>query len=231
MIARIRGLFVALAFSITILIAIALMYMFKKKNFILRKKFSKLQTIFMNFTTKIIGTPDKDVKLYLINHQSLVDIVAFEAADNQDKCWVAKKEIENIPLFGHIITIPKMIAIDRKNKRSIIKIIKLSKERLKEGRVITMFPEGTRGDGEELLEFQTGAKILAEKLNLKVQPVVLVNTRHIFDSRGLISRSGEVSIIYLDSIDPKTDENWFETMKIDMQKRLTDELANYTSHR
>ena len=229
--ARIRGIFVAIAFAITILIAISLMYMFKSKNYIIRKYFTKLQTFFMNFDTKIIGTPDKDAKLYLLNHQSLIDIVAFEAADDQDKCWVAKKEIEDVPFFGHIIKAPKMIAIDRKDKRSIIKIIKLSKERLKEGRVITIFPEGTRGDGETLLKFQTGAKILAEKLNLKVQPVVIVNTKYILDSKKLISRSGEISIIYLDSINPQKGTMWFEDMKENMQKRLKDELANYTSHR
>jgi len=231
MIARIRGIFVAITFAVTLLIAISLMYIFKKKNYIIRKYFTKVQIFFMDFTTKIIGTPDENAQLYLLNHQSLIDIVAFEAQDEKDKCWVAKKEIEDVPFFGHIIKAPKMIAIDRKNKRSIIKIIKLTKERLKEGRVITMFPEGTRGDGETLLEFQSGAKILAEKLNLKVQPVVIVNTKYILDSKKLLSRSGEISIIYLDAINPKEDENWFEIMKENMQKRLTDELANYTSHR
>jgi len=229
--ARIRGIFVAFTFSVTILIAILLIYMFNKKNYIIRKYFTKLQTFFMDFTIKVIGTPDESAQLYLLNHQSLIDIVAFEAEDDKDKCWIAKKEIEDIPFFGHIVTASKMIAIDRKDRRSIIKIIKLSKERLKEGRVITMFPEGTRGDGEKLLKFQVGAKILAEKLNLKVQPVVMVNTKYILDSKKLLSRSGEISIIYLDAINPKEDENWFEKMKENMQKRLTDELANYTSHR
>jgi 1-acyl-sn-glycerol-3-phosphate acyltransferase len=124
-----------------------------------------------------------------------------------------------------------MIAIDRKDKRSIIKIIKYTKQRISEGRVVAMFPEGTRGDGKSLLEFQSGAKILAEKLNLKVQPVVMVNTKHIFDSQKLTAHSGDISIVYLDSIDPKEDENWFTKMKEDMQGKLDDELANYTSHR
>ena len=231
MIARIRGIFVAIAFAITLLISISLMYMFNSKNYIIRKRFTKLQQFFMNFSINTKGKADPEAQLYLINHQSLIDIVAFEAHDDRDKCWVAKKEIQDIPFFGHILTAPKMIAIDRKDRRSIIKIIKESKERLKEGRVITMFPEGTRGDGENLLKFQSGAKILAEKLNLKVQPIVIVNTKYILDSQKLLSRSGEISMIYLDTIDPKKDENWFENMRNNMQKRLTDELANYTSHR
>ncbi len=226
MIARIRGIFIALEFAIALLFTIMLIYLFGKKSYIIRKKFSKLQAFFMGFNVKTIGTPDEKAKLYLLNHQSLVDILALEATDDRDKCWVAKKEIENLPLFGHIITSSKMIAVDREDRRSMIKMIRLSKERLAQGRVITMFPEGTRGDGETILEFQAGAKMLAEKLDLKVQPIVMVNTKYILDSQKLLSRSGEVSIIYLNTVDPKADKDWFVKTREDMQKALDNELSS-----
>lgn len=231
MIARIRGVLIVIEFAISVLIVIALMYIFKKKSHSIRKKYSQLQLFLMGIKIKSIGKADEEASLYLVNHQSLVDIVVLEASGGKNKCWVGKQEIEDIPLFGHLMRAPKMISIDRKDRRSIIKIIKLSKERIKEGRVITMFPEGTRSDGKTLLEFQVGAKILAEKLNLKVQPIVLVNTKYLLDSKKILSRSGEVSVIYLDSIDPTKDENWYEKLKEDMQKRLTDELANISRHR
>lgn len=231
MIARIKGIFLIIEFVITILMTVVLLYIFKNKQFKIRQLWAIMQTYIMGFNIIQKGEPDTEAKLVLINHQSVVDIIALEAVYPKDQCWVAKKELEEIPLFGHIVTAPGMIAIDRRDKRSIIKIIKLSKERLKEDRVIAMFPEGTRGDGKSLLEFQNGAKILAEKLNLKVQPIIMTNTKHIFDSQNITAHSGDVTIIYLDSIDPKSDENWFETMKVNMQKRLEDELANNTSHR
>ena len=231
MIAKIKGFFLVVQFVITILISIVFLYTFKDKQHKIRKIWANMQTSIMGFNIIEKGTPDTEAKLILVNHQSVVDIIALEAVYPKDQCWVAKKELQQIPLFGHIITAPEMIAIDRKDKRSIIKIIKLTKKRVSEGRVVSMFPEGTRGDGTSLLEFQSGAKILAEKLNLKVQPVVIVNTKHIFDSQKLTAHSGDITIIYLDAIDPKKGENWFENMKENMQKRLTDELANYTSHR
>lgn len=231
MIARIKGFLLIVEFVITILMTIVLLYIFKDKRYKIRKVWANMQTYIMGFNIKEKGKADKDAKLILVNHQSVVDIIALEAVYPKDQCWVAKKELQKIPLFGHIITAPGMIAIDRKDKRSIIKIIKLTKQRVSEGRVVSMFPEGTRGDGKNLLEFQSGAKILAEKLDLKVQPVVMVNTKHIFDSQKITAHSGDISIIYLDSIDPKENENWFEEMKVNMQKRLNDELANYTSHR
>jgi len=231
MIARIKGIFLIIEFVITILITVVLLYIFKNKQFEIRQLWANMQTYIMGFKIIEKGKPDPEAKLVLINHQSVVDIIALEAVYPKNQCWVAKKELQQIPLFGHIVTAPGMIAIDRKDKRSIIKIIKITKERIKEGRVVSMFPEGTRSDGKKLLEFQTGAKILAEKLNLKVQPIIMTNTKHIFDSQKMTAHSGEVTISYLDSIDPKSDENWFKNMKANMQKRLEDELANNTSHR
>ncbi len=231
MIAKIKALFLIVEFVITILITIVFMYTFK--NFIhkIRIYWAKMQTYLMGFNIIEKGKPCPDAQLIVANHQSLVDIIALEATYKKDLCWVAKKEIRDIPLFGHILKVPKMISIDRKDKRSLVKIVKESKERLIQGRVIAMFPEGTRGKGDKLLKFQGGAKFLAEKLNLKVQPVVIVNTRHIFDSQKLTAHSGDISVIYLDPINPNDNENWYEDMKVKMEERLENELANYTSHR
>ena len=125
-----------------------------------------------------------------------------------------------------------MIAIDRKDKRSIIKIIKEGKERLEEGRVLAIFPEGTRNESTQLLPFQSGAKVLAEKLNLIVQPLVITGARYVFDSKRLEAHGGgEVQLIYLDPIDPKQDPNWYEKLQQTMQERLDSELANASCHR
>jgi 1-acyl-sn-glycerol-3-phosphate acyltransferase len=231
MLSKIKAFLLVIEFVISTLITIVFMYLFKSKNHLVRKTWANFQTIIMNFTIKEIGEPDPEAKLVFVNHQSLVDMVALEAIHPNNLCWVAKKEITDIPLFGHIIKAPKMISIDRKDKRSIIKIIRESKERISEGRVIAMFPEGTRGRGEKLLKFQSGGKILAEKLELLVQPIVIVNSKYILDSQELTAHSGEVSVIYLDAIDPKENENWFIDLKDKMQRTLDDELANYTSNR
>ena len=46
-----------------------------------------------------------------------------------------------------------------------------------------MFPEGTRSDGTYIGEFKAGAKMVGNKFNLKVQPVVMFNTRNIVNSQ------------------------------------------------
>ncbi|AHJ13268.1 lysophospholipid acyltransferase family protein [Sulfurospirillum multivorans] len=212
-------------FVITVLIIIVLMYAFRNHTHPIRRTWGHLQTFLMGFRIKQVGEASPTTTLLVLNHQSLVDIVALETIYPKNLCWVAKKEIQDIPLFGHIIPAPRMISIDRKDKRSIIKMIKEGKERVSEGRVLAMFPEGTRGRGDKLLKFQSGAKILAEKLELIVQPAIIVGARHIFDSKNIDAHGGEVQVIYLDPINPKEDEQWFEKMHAAMSEKLALALA------
>ena len=228
---NIRGVLTIIQFVVTVLVVIVLMYLFRNNTHIIRRTWAKMQTFLMSFRIKEKGKPSSQATLLVLNHQSVVDIVAFEAIYPKDLCWIAKKEIQDIPLFGHIVPAPRMIAIDRKDKRSLIKMLKIGKERIDEGRVLAMFPEGTRGDGNSLLPFQNGAKALAEKLNLIVQPALIIGARHVFDSKKLSANSGEVRIIYLDPINPKDDPQWFETLHTTMKERLVLELANTSSHR
>lgn len=222
---KIRGIYVMVEFVITVLITIILMYAFRNNTHPIRRMWGKLQTFLMGFTIKQTGEASPTTTLLVLNHQSLVDIVALETIYPKNLCWIAKKEIQDIPLFGHIIPAPRMISIDRNDKRSIIKMIKEGKERVLEGRVLAMFPEGTRGRGDKLLKFQSGAKILAEKLELIVQPAIIVGARHIFDSKNIDAHGGEVQVIYLDPINPKDDELWFEKMHAAMAEKLTLALA------
>lgn len=57
-----------------------------------------------------------------------------------------------------------------------MRVLKEAKQRLSEDRVLAIFPEGTRSRNEKLLKFQSGAKILSEKLDLKVQPILIVDS-------------------------------------------------------
>lgn len=231
MLSKIKAIYVAFEFLITVSITILLMYIFRKNTYPVRQKWAKLQSILIGFHVETKGRVDNTAQLLLINHQSLLDIVVLEMIYGKNLCWIAKKEIGDIPILGHILKAPQMIAIDRSDKRSIIKIIKESKERLKEGRVIALFPEGTRSNGDKLLEFQSGGKILAEKLNLKVQPVVLTHTRDILDSQNFEVKSGTIGVTFLESVDPSLDENWYQNIKQKMQECLKNELANNTSNR
>ena len=223
MLSKIKAIYVLIQFVITVLMTIVLMYIFRNKTFAIRKAWANMQKYLIGFKIKQKGEPDLRAKLILLNHQSLLDITALEAIYPKDLCWVAKKEIRDIPLFGHILEAPKMIVIDRNDRRSLVKLLKEAKKRIEEGRVIAIFPEGTRSKGDKILKFQNGAKFVAEKLDLLVQPVVVTNSRYVLDSQNLLARSGTITVRFLDLVDPKEDENWYENVREEMIKAFNEE--------
>ncbi|MBE0496079.1 MAG: 1-acyl-sn-glycerol-3-phosphate acyltransferase [Campylobacterales bacterium] len=231
MFARIRALWALIQLSISIPITILLMYVFNAHHRAIRRTWAKLQSTLLGYTLLQKGAADPEAKLIIMNHQSLLDIVVMEALHPGNPCWVAKKEVEKIPVFGHIMHPPKMISIDRSDRRSMVKLLKEAKVRIGEGRVIAIFPEGTRGKGGRLLKFQVGAKALAEKLNLTVQPVIITGTRQVLDSQHFKANGGTVCVTFLESVNPASDPLWYEHIKETMEKALEDELANTSRHR
>lgn len=222
---KIKAFLILIQFVITVSFTILMMKLFNKNHWFFRKKWASLQAFFIGYKLTIKGEIDPDAQLLLMNHQSLLDIVIIEAKYPKNIAWVAKKEIAEMTFFGQIITLPKNIILNREDTRkSLVKLFKDVKERVADGRTIGMFPEGTRSDGKKMLPFKAGAKLIAEKLDLKVQPAVVINTRAIVDSQNFVANSGDVTLIYLDAIDPKEDKEWFDKLHTKMQETLDSEL-------
>lgn len=225
--ARIRGIILLIQFSITVAITVVLMYIFKNHTHKVIKVWMTFQMFVLGIKLETQGSLDESCDMILMNHQSLLDIIVIEYIHSRDLAWVAKKEITDLFFFGHIIKAPRMISIDRENKAGIINLLKEAKDRLDKGRPIAMFPEGTRSNGKSMLSFKPGAKIVANKYNLRVQPIVLFNTRNIVDSKKLLATPGVVKVVYLEPIQASKDANWFEEVEKNMNEAFNKECNNY----
>ncbi len=224
MIGKLRAVFTILEMIVTVTITIILMYLFRSKNRGLRRAWASMQMKLLGITLEIKGDIDPNADMLVLNHQSVLDIMVFEYLHPKNLAWVAKKEIADIPWFGHILKAPDMIIVERESKSSLVKLIKESKEKLEQQRPIAIFPEGTRSDGTKIRKFKAGAKMIANKYNLKVQPAILVGTRTILDSQNLKQSSGTVKIIYLPVVEAKKGEDWYEKIEQDMSEVLKKEL-------
>jgi 1-acyl-sn-glycerol-3-phosphate acyltransferase len=187
-------------------------------------------TIF--YTIEIEGKEDPETQMFLINHQSDLDIGIMESITSKDLAWVAKKTLFDIPFFGLALKLPEDIAVERESKTSLIKLLRAAKNRLDKNRVITMFPEGTRSMTGKLLPFKNGAKVIADKYKLRVQPIVLMQTSKYYNIKNFYYKPGRIKVIFLDSfVADKNDEHWLQNLRFEMQKVYDHELANNPSHR
>ena len=227
--ARIRGIILFIQFSITVAITVILMYIFKNHTHKVIKVWMHFQMFVLGIKLQTEGKLDESCDMILMNHQSLLDIIVMEYIHSRDLAWVAKKEITDLFFFGQIIKAPRMISIDRENKAGIINLLKEAKDRLDKGRPIAMFPEGTRSDGKQMLSFRPGAKILANRYNLRVQPIILFNTRNIVDSKKVLASPGIVKVIYLEPVQADKNTDWFEKIEEKMNETFNKECNNYVS--
>ena len=200
------------------------MYIFKNHQHKIIKFWMKIEMALLGITIEETGSLDTSCDMVMMNHQSLIDIIIIEHIHEKHLAWVAKKEIADLFLFGHIIKAPKMISIDREDKSGIVTLLKETKDRLSKGRPIAIFPEGTRSNGRKISKFKFGAKMVADRHKLKVQPIVLVNTRSILDSKTLKATPGVVKIIYLDPIQAEKKNDWLKESEDKMREILEREL-------
>lgn len=221
---KIRGYIILIQFSLTVALVIVLMYLFRNHHHKIRKAWMNIQIKLLGITLEEVGKIDMSCDMVIMNHQSLLDIVVMEYIHERNLAWVAKKEISDLFFFGHIIKAPKMISINREDRTGIVTLVKEVKDRLSKGRPIAMFPEGTRNDGTKIAKFKSGARIVADKFKLRVQPVVIINTRKILDSKTLHATPGIVKVIYLDPVQADKSKEWLHETEEKMREILEAEL-------
>lgn len=221
---RIKAALYSVFFILTVLFVI-LCFSFtneQTKIWKIRRIWAKIQLKATGVRVEFVGELNPEATMILMNHQSMLDIIALEAFYPKNLAWIAKKELKELPIFKQTMIKPKLLCVDRKNPRSLITLLKEAKERLSEGRVLAIFPDGTRSKTDKILKFQVGAKVLADKLSLKVQPLLIVDSAKLLDSKEFTLNGGVLKIICLDLVD-LSDEKWLEKTHDLMQKRLDEE--------
>jgi len=190
-----------------------------------RKWCSKLLISMIAEDIIIKGKPDNEANLLIGNHTHNLDIALMETVIPQKLIWVAKKELGEIPVIKYMLTKTDMILVDRSDKRSVLKMLREIKERTDRGFKVVLFPEGTRNkiNPKKMIKWKNGTKAVAEKLNLKVQPFVIINLPFAFEKHPFRIEKKRIKVIFLESFYPKDDPEWFEKTKEKMQKILDEE--------
>lgn len=121
------------------------------------------------------------------NHRSYWDPVVIGCAMPKTRqiFFMAKHELFKIPLLGPVIT--ALGAFPVKREGADRKAIRTALDHLAEGRVVGIFPEGTRSKGDDMLEPHMGAAMLSARTGSPVLPVAVIGTRGFF---------GKVKIVF-----------------------------------
>jgi len=227
--AKIRFYWGAFVISfITALFIIPGIMIFKKQKATIMHNLNKVTLFLMGAKLSQEGEMDTEADMYVMNHQGIIDIVALEALQNNHLRWVAKKELFDAVWFGNLLRYGDMISLDRGNKVGLLKLLKDVKQTVGgTNRGIAIFPEGTRAKEQALLPFKQGTNMIAKRLGLKVQPIIITGSKHVLNEHDKTGHSGTVHYHFMPTIDvSNADENWFQDLYENMQKEIDDELLN-----
>lgn len=111
--------------------------------------------------------------ILMSNHQSNFDILALIHAIPRRICWIAKKELFDIPVFGASMRRGGYIPLDRSDGRKALKSMEQAAAIIRNGSTVVMFPEGTRTKDGRLLPFKRGGFMLAVRAGVPVVPVTV----------------------------------------------------------
>ena len=165
--------------------------------------------------TKVIVLGEENIPrgsavLYVGNHRSYFDIVLTYVRVPRPTGYVAKVEMLKWPLLSNWMKNLHCLFLDRKNIKEGLKTILLGVEKVKSGISICIFPEGTRNKvADTFLPFHEGSFKIAEKGNVPIVPMTIVNSAAVFEDQLPKMKKAAVVIeygkpIYIKELDKET---------------------------
>jgi 1-acyl-sn-glycerol-3-phosphate acyltransferase len=125
----------------------------------------------LNLRLQVTGKPDSNAKLMVANHISWLDIIAL---GSQFPClFIAKGDVADWPVIGYIAQGIGTLFVRRGDNGQTAATGELMAWRLRQGRRLLLFPEGTTTRGDSVLRFHGKLFQPAQRVGIGVQAVAL----------------------------------------------------------
>ena len=132
--------------------------------------------------------------LLLVNHQSFLDPLLAALSLTRPVSFLARDNLFQVPVFGWLLRRTYVIPISREAARG--GSIRLAVERLEQGFLIGVFPEGTRSAGSEVRAFRPGFLAMVRRTNQPVYPVGIFGSDRAMPRGAWFIRPGRIEVVY-----------------------------------
>ena len=169
------GLIITVITAVTIIVGSA----FGKRDFwgyYPGRLWSKLICIIALLPVEVKGRENIDKKtsyMFVANHQGSFDIFLIYGYLNHNFKWMMKKSLRNLPFVGKACESAGHIFVDDSGAKGVKRTIDQSRETLRHGMSMVVFPEGSRTLDGKMHRFKKGAFQLAYDINLPVVPLTI----------------------------------------------------------
>jgi 1-acyl-sn-glycerol-3-phosphate acyltransferase len=135
------------------------------------RRFLGLVARIVGARVRVVGPPLRRDVVFLSNHLSWIDVLAIAGATGS--AFVAKGELRAVPLVGWLCTLNRTLFVSRDDRLQVTEQIARLRTAIGAGGPVTVFPEGTTGDGATLLPFKAAllAALDPPPPGVRVQPI------------------------------------------------------------
>jgi len=137
--------------------------------------------------------------VFVANHVSWFDVLVMAASLRWFK-FVAKAELQKVPLFGRAALAAGTVYIRRDNRKAAFDAYREAAEKIGEGASVIVFAEGTRGDDYPLRPFKKGPFVLAIRAQAPIVPTVIHGTLRVQPRGRVRVEPGEVHVHFLEPV-------------------------------
>jgi len=158
----------------------------------------RILLVICNTKVEVIGSENilrGKPQVFMANHQSDFDILITLAHVPGQFRWIAKKELFAIPVFGQAMKSAGYIEIDRQNHEKAMQSLDLAALRIRQGKSVMTFPEGTRSRNGEIKAFKPGTFYLAIQSGVPIVPITIIGSGDIMPKRSLKIKPGKIKLI------------------------------------
>jgi 1-acyl-sn-glycerol-3-phosphate acyltransferase len=139
--------------------------------------------------------------VFIMNHQSFLDVPAAFASLQSDLHFIAKKELKYVPFIGWYMQMVGMIFVDRKKGSHAISSMRKAGRLVRTGRTVLAFPEGTRSHTGKIGPFKKGIFFTAIEAKVPMIPVIVDGAINLMPSGSFLVRPGKIRILIGKPID------------------------------
>ncbi|HVK60771.1 MAG TPA: lysophospholipid acyltransferase family protein [Bdellovibrionales bacterium] len=129
----------------------------------------------LGIDVKVIGFDEKRMKegnfLMVGNHVSYLDILCLSS--QHPALFITSVDMGQMPLLGQITKLAGCIFVERRNRSQIGRDVGTISDALKQGVNVMLYPEGTSGDGRQVLPFKKSLMMAAVDAEKDIQPVCI----------------------------------------------------------
>lgn len=132
-----------------------------------------MATRIIGLRVRVIGSPVRGGAIFIANHLSWLDVLAMGGATGT--AFIAKAEVRETPVIGWLASINRTLYVARENRLGVARQVTMLRAALAENHAVTVFPEGTTGDGRSLLPFKSSLLGVVEPPppGVVIQPVAI----------------------------------------------------------